>query len=110
MKIKRFTEFEDETIQSYVEIYAHNVSVAIRLVAKVLKRDVRSVKSRYYLKRGDYRPLFYLIDNKENKIFYNTKNCGGRTKFREDIYTPTAKHQNSPPLKLSNFTAHRNIK
>jgi hypothetical protein len=81
---KPFTPEEDEIIRTYVEDDEDQCVIeCLRKAAKILNRNIHAVKSRYYLKRGVWRPLFM---HAGKHATFNTKNYGGKGKGRSDLH------------------------
>jgi|LSQX01.3.fsa_nt_gb hypothetical protein len=86
-KGRPWTDYEYEVLQSHVELESENIKKAHLKVAELLKRSYADVCKAYYTKRGEFRSLFVLADNKKGKTFYNTKNVDRFGKFRSDLHT-----------------------
>ncbi len=76
----------EELIRLTVEMHSENLSEAFRIVSKQTGLKYKTVATRYYTIRGNSRVLFSLHDCKENKTYYNTKVCNGKSKGNFKLY------------------------
>ena len=103
-KHKRFTEYEDDIIKSFVKDDEEQCVIeCLRKAGKALGRTLSEVKNRYYRKRGEWEPLFIYAGRHTRA---NTKNCGGRGKGRSDLFVKG----NSVQLKYQTVVLSLNFK